>query len=417
MMIVRFLVKPIHERSGEKDFALGPHETSELSHHDFRSCKVLEYVRAEDGVERGIGKRERARKIRNEIDVMGVVSGTLPIDARDAADKLTIQPVEGNGPGAHIEEIPASMGADHVFVGNGLKAGNKPRAGAQAGRIAGCPEGPFVEDELRGFPGLRIPHEPPFPRTRGHVFVTGNTARVPLTIAEDVKSRLVSLGGVWQGNAMQDVLIIGAGGNSRVIIDMIVRDGRYRVVGLLDDDPARRGETMTGVTILGSRSQLGALVRQGLRHAVVGIGCAKSTAVRRQVCRETRSAGCNIPSIVHPAAIIAGSVSMGTGLLIMAGAIVNPCVTIEDDVLINTGCIVEHDCVVEQGAFLGPGVKLAGNTRVGRYAFVGIGAVSVPGIHIGEESLVAAGAVLTRDVPARHFARGVPAVVSPLASV
>lgn len=217
--------------------------------------------------------------------------------------------------------------------------------------------------------------------------------------------------------SMQDVVIVGAGSNTRVIIDMIARDARYRVVGLLDDDPARTGETMMGVTILGPRAQLGALVRQGVRHAVVGIGCVKSTAVRRKACQETKSAGCDIPSIVHPAAIIAGSASMGTGLLIMAGAIVNPCATIEDDVLINTGSIVEHDCVVEQGAFLGPGVKLAGNTRVGRYAFVGIGAVSVPGIHIGEESLVAAGAVLTRDVPARHFARGVPAVVSPLTSV
>jgi UDP-perosamine 4-acetyltransferase len=212
---------------------------------------------------------------------------------------------------------------------------------------------------------------------------------------------------------VQDVVIIGAGGNSRVIIDMIGRDPRYRAVGLLDDDPGLRGRQVMGLPVLGPRATLGDLARQGVRHAVVGIVGATSTILRRKVCQETREAGFEIPSIIHPTAIIAGNVSLGMGAVIMAGVIVNPCAVIEDDVLINTGSIVEHDCVLERGAFLGPGVKLAGSTRVGRYAFVGIGAVSVPGIRIGEESLVAAGAVLTRDVPARHFARGVPAVVSP----
>jgi len=214
--------------------------------------------------------------------------------------------------------------------------------------------------------------------------------------------------------AVQDLVIIGAGGNTRVIIDMITHNPGYRVVALLDDDPALLGRHMMGVPVVGPRMTLGALTRRGVRQAVVGIVGATSVILRRQICRETREAGFEIPSIHHPSAIVAESAVMGTGLLIMAGAIVNPCATIEDDVLINTGSIVEHDCVIEQGAFLGPGVKLAGNTRVGRYAFVGIGAVSVPGIRIGEESLVAAGAVLTRDIPARHFARGVPAVVSPL---
>jgi acetyltransferase-like isoleucine patch superfamily enzyme len=40
---------------------------------------------------------------------------------------------------------------------------------------------------------------------------------------------------------------------------------------------------------------------------------------------------------------------------------------------------------------------------------VGGGAVLVPGVEIGEEAYIAAGAVVTRDVPARTVAMGVPA--------
>jgi acetyltransferase-like isoleucine patch superfamily enzyme len=42
---------------------------------------------------------------------------------------------------------------------------------------------------------------------------------------------------------------------------------------------------------------------------------------------------------------------------------------------------------------------------------VGGGTVLTPGVEIGEEAFIAAGAVVTRDIPARAVAMGVPARV------
>jgi acetyltransferase-like isoleucine patch superfamily enzyme len=42
---------------------------------------------------------------------------------------------------------------------------------------------------------------------------------------------------------------------------------------------------------------------------------------------------------------------------------------------------------------------------------IGAGAVILPGVEVGDEAFVAAGAVVTRDVPARALAMGVPARV------
>ena len=58
----------------------------------------------------------------------------------------------------------------------------------------------------------------------------------------------------------------------------------------------------------------------------------------------------------------------------------------------------------------GPETPLRG-AMLRRACRVGGGTVLTPGVEIGEEAFVAAGAVVTKDVPARGVAIGVPARV------
>ena len=92
-------------------------------------------------------------------------------------------------------------------------------------------------------------------------------------------------------------------------------------------------------------------------------------------------------------------------------------------VVIQTGAYVTGGTVVEHDVFLGPGVITTNDDSMGRHPHdeglvgavlrracrIGGGAVLVPGVEIGEEAYVAAGAVVTRDVPPRAVAMGVPA--------
>jgi FlaA1/EpsC-like NDP-sugar epimerase len=88
----------------------------------------------------------------------------------------------------------------------------------------------------------------------------------------------------------QPVLIMGAGDTGA----MTVRELRYsarlklRVVGLLDDDPAKRGMCIHGVIVLGDRSAIPALVRQyGIATVIIAMPTAPGKEVRAilQICR------------------------------------------------------------------------------------------------------------------------------------
>ncbi len=80
------------------------------------------------------------------------------------------------------------------------------------------------------------------------------------------------------------VVVIGAGEAGREIIGSMLRDPqrRWRPVGLLDDDPAKRHRRIRNVPVLGGTAQLGEIVGQtGATAAVVAIPSASSETISR----------------------------------------------------------------------------------------------------------------------------------------
>jgi sugar O-acyltransferase (sialic acid O-acetyltransferase NeuD family) len=112
---------------------------------------------------------------------------------------------------------------------------------------------------------------------------------------------------------------------------------------------------------------------------------------------------------IHPSAIIGRNVTIGRGVMIIAGAIINPFTTVGDHTIINTAASVDHDCTIGSFVHLAPGVRLAGTCTVHDGAMIGIGGVAIPKMTIGEWAMVGAGATIVRDIPPNVTAKGTPA--------
>jgi sugar O-acyltransferase (sialic acid O-acetyltransferase NeuD family) len=205
---------------------------------------------------------------------------------------------------------------------------------------------------------------------------------------------------------------LGAGGHAKCVIEAVRSVLRFRIVALLEADPALAGTTVLGLPVVAGDG-LAALRAGGVDHAFVGVGGVGDAGPRRTAAALLREAGFALPPIVHAAASVARSASLGEGAQVLAGAIVGADAALGRDALVNAGAILGHDAVVGECAHLASGSRIGGGVQVGAGAHVGTGAIVLQGRRIGAGALVGAGAVVTEDVPARARVAGVPA--APLA--
>lgn len=200
------------------------------------------------------------------------------------------------------------------------------------------------------------------------------------------------------------VVIVGAGGHAKVVIELIRAEGAYRPIGCTDAGPGP--DAVLGLPLLGDDTVLPTLLEQGVRHAFVALG---GNALRLKIGRKVEALGFTLINAVSPRATLSASATIGRGVAIMAGAVINAEASIGDLAIINTNASVDHDGVIGEAAHIAPGCALAGNVRVGPLAFLGVGTSVIPGVVIGESAMIGAGAAVVRDVAAKTVAVGAPA--------
>lgn len=206
------------------------------------------------------------------------------------------------------------------------------------------------------------------------------------------------------------IVVIGASGHAKVVMDIIELEGKYRIAGLIDTyKPA--GELLFGYEILGAEETLAKLVSSGeVDGGIITIG---DNWVRHLMAEKIRSLlpDFNFIRTVHPSASVARGVTIGGGSVLMAGVVVNSESKVGEFCVLNSNASLDHDSVMEDFSSLAPNATTGGNVSIGAFSAVSMGANILHGLNIGKHSVVGAGAVVLDDVPEFCVAYGVPARV------
>ncbi|MDO8392285.1 MAG: NeuD/PglB/VioB family sugar acetyltransferase [Actinomycetota bacterium] len=203
---------------------------------------------------------------------------------------------------------------------------------------------------------------------------------------------------------MVRVLVVGAGGHARVCIEALADSG-FDVVGCVSRD----GSGISGLPcrVLGGDEELEQIAeRIDVRRVFVAVG---HNATRELLTARCREAGLAPVNAISRFAMVSAAAELGSGVAVLAGAVLNPSAIVADGAILNTRCSIDHDVYIGPFAHVAVGVAVAGGVTVGERALLGVGSCVVPLARIGADAVVGAGAAVVRDVAAGTTVMGVPA--------
>jgi sugar O-acyltransferase (sialic acid O-acetyltransferase NeuD family) len=201
------------------------------------------------------------------------------------------------------------------------------------------------------------------------------------------------------------ILVYGGGGHGKAVIELIHAEGKYQIIGVIDDGLAA-GTFVLGVPVLGAGEEaLAKLNEAGCKLAINAVGGIGAIDSRIKVFERLEKAGYQSPALVHPSAVVEPSAILSPGAQIFPQSYVGSSAKIGRGVIVNTGAIVSHDCELADYANIAPGAVLAGGVRVGEGALLGMGVTVNLNVSIGERARVGNSAVIKDDVEAQGIVR------------
>lgn len=206
------------------------------------------------------------------------------------------------------------------------------------------------------------------------------------------------------------LLLIGTGGLARETLELVraaVGAGAgWDVLGFLDDDPRRWGDEVHGLTVVGPAEAADDHPDAQVCACVASPG---DPGRRLALVARLRLPAERWATLVHPAAVVPDSATVGPGCVLHATTVLTADVRLGAHVVAMPAVVLTHDDDIGNGVTFGAGARLAGGVTIERGAYVGSGALVRENLVVGAGATVGMGAVVTASVPPGETWAGVPA--------
>lgn len=208
---------------------------------------------------------------------------------------------------------------------------------------------------------------------------------------------------------MKKIVIIGAGGFGRevkMLIDQINHiKKQFEFIGFYDDN-IEKGSIINGFKVLGSINEI-----LQVDYSLEVIISVADPTIKKKI---YETINCNhfisFPTLIHPNVLIGtDEVYFGYGCIICASNIITVNISLGNFVILNLGCTVGHDTKIGDYCSFMPSVNISGEVTIENSVYVGTGAKIINLLTIGNSTIVGAGAVVSKSLPEKCTAVGIPA--------
>lgn len=198
---------------------------------------------------------------------------------------------------------------------------------------------------------------------------------------------------------MKDLIIVGAGGFGRELLD-IIKDinaiqPQWNIKGFLDDNPNALIGKNSNLTIIGNTTEWIPSINEEFALAIA------NPSLKKNVINLLIEKKAEFVKIIHPTARISTSAIIGKALVVYPNACIGPDTLIGDYVTllgssighdasigdyttISSFCDITGGCKIGESTFLASRVSIVPNATIGNNAYVGIGSVVINNVKNGE---------------------------------
>lgn len=206
---------------------------------------------------------------------------------------------------------------------------------------------------------------------------------------------------------MKNILIYGASGHAKMIVDIILKNNTHNLIGFIDSYKPIN-EDVYGYKILGNLELLPSLIKKfDIQGIVIGIG-NNSTRLHAYKNIIEIAPDLEFVPIVHPSAILANDITIPEGTVVMPGAIVNADAKVGRFCLLNTKSSLGHDSIMSDFSSLASGATIGGNVEIGFCSSICLSASVAQNTTIGDYTTIGACSLVLKPVGNQKLAFGVP---------
>lgn len=209
---------------------------------------------------------------------------------------------------------------------------------------------------------------------------------------------------------MKDLIIIGAGGLGREVLEMALdikrdkKDTPWNIKGFITDIVGDFYEKN-----LNNYEIIGTIKDHQVSSNNVYVFAIADIEFKKKITKEFLEKGAEFINLIHPKAGISRFADVGIGNIFQGYCGISANTKIGNFNMINTYTIIGHDAVIGDYCTISPHCDITGYARLGDGVFIGSHAVICPHARVGNYARVGAGSVVLKHVKENTLVMGNPA--------
>lgn len=191
------------------------------------------------------------------------------------------------------------------------------------------------------------------------------------------------------------IIIIGTGGHSSSIIDLIESTQKFKILGFICNKK-KIGSYYLNYKVLGKDSHL--IKIKKTIFIALGFSSYKNLSYYKKKYLKIKSMGFTIPRVISPFSYVSKNSVIGEGVNIFHGVIINNNCKVGEGVTINSKALIEHDCFIDDFCHVSTGCIINGGVHIDKKTFIGSGTIIRENVKIHKKKFIKISSLIIKNM-------------------